>query len=344
MMSLLLIGVVIVLAGLVLITQVGVIVIQRLHGPSGQMVDVTGGRLHLVDIGPIAFSSEVETGSRRENASKKKPEDAPGPPLVLVHGASSNLGAMRQPLGDLLSKHHRVILIDRPGHGWSTRERLTDSTPAIQAAMIDEALGKLGIARAIFVVHSWAGALGAAMALDHPARVAGLVMLAPVTHPWRGGVAWHHELGVKPVIGALFARTLALPIGFAIMDAGAGSVFLPQTMPPHYVRDTDTALLLRPSEFLTNAHDMVTLKAAVTAQAPRYGEIKAPTVVIAGDTDKTVYIDVHSRPFVAAVPNAKLVVLPGVGHMTQNAAPEIVVDAIDAMVADMAALPQAAVR
>lgn len=323
MISMILIGVVVVLAGLALITQAGVWVIERTHQPTGQMIDVTGGRLHVVDIGP---------------------KDASGPPLVLVHGASSNLEAMRQPLGDLLAKRHRVILIDRPGHGWSTRQRLTDSTPAIQAAMIDQALGKLGVARAIFVLHSWAGALGPAMALDHPSRVAGLVMLAPVTHPWRGGVAWSNELGATPVIGPLFARTVALPVGFAIMDAGAGSVFLPQIMPPHYVRDTATALLLRPSEFLANAHDLVTLKAAVAAQVSRYGEIKVPTVVISGDTDKTVYIDVHSRAFVAAVPNAKLVVLPGVGHMTQNAAPEIVSDAIDAMMDDMASAPQAAVR
>ena len=323
MISVISIGVVVALLVLALTTQIGVTVIQRIHRPPGQMIDVTGGRLHVVDIGP---------------------KDVSGPPLVLVHGASSNLGAMRQPLGELLAKRYRVMLIDRPGHGWSTRERLTDSTPAIQAAMIDEVLGKLGIARAIFVVHSWAGALGPAMALDHPSRVAGLVMLAPVTHPWRGGVDWYNELGAMPVIGPLFARTVALPVGFAIMDAGAGSVFLPQIMPAHYVRDTATALLLRPSEFLANAHDLVTLKAAVAAQVPRYGEIAVPTVVISGDTDTTVYIDVHSRAFVAAVPHARLVVLPGVGHMTQNAAPEIVIDAIDAMMDDMTPAPQAAAR
>jgi hypothetical protein len=42
---------------------------------------------------------------------------------------------------------HRVILIDRPGHGWSTRVRLEDSTPEIQARMIEEALAKLGVTR-----------------------------------------------------------------------------------------------------------------------------------------------------------------------------------------------------
>jgi pimeloyl-ACP methyl ester carboxylesterase len=41
--------------------------------------------------------------------------------------------------------------------------------------------------------------------------------------------------------------------------------------------------------------------------------------------------DIHSRPFAAAVPDAKLIVLPGVGHMVQNAAPEVVVAEIEAM-------------
>ena len=116
------------------------------------MIEVAGGRLNVLDIGP---------------------RDAAGPPIVMIHGASSNLEAMRQPLGDRLASDHRVILIDRPGHGWSTRARLEDSTPAIQGRMIDEALEKLGVGSAIFVVHSWSGALGARMALDYPERVAG---------------------------------------------------------------------------------------------------------------------------------------------------------------------------
>ena len=97
----------------------------------------------------------------------------------MIHGASSNLEVMRQPLGDLLARKHRVILVDRPGHGWSSRESEADSTPEVQARMIAEAIQKLGIGRAILLVHSWSGALGARMALDHPSLVAGLIMLAP---------------------------------------------------------------------------------------------------------------------------------------------------------------------
>ena len=110
---------------LALITQAGVFALQRIYPQQGRSIDVAGARLNVVDLGP---------------------RDAAGPPIVMIHGASSNLESMR-PLGDLLAKHHRVILIDRPGHGWSTRDDLENSTPAMQARMIDEALEKLGVER-----------------------------------------------------------------------------------------------------------------------------------------------------------------------------------------------------
>jgi pimeloyl-ACP methyl ester carboxylesterase len=240
---------------------------------------------------------------------------------------------MRQPLGDRLAVNHRVILIDRPGHGWSSRARLEDSTPVIQGRMIEEALQKLGVGPVILVVHSLSGALGARMVLDYPGRVAGLVMLAPVTHPWRGGVGWYNRAITTPVIGPLLAYTITLPLGLFIAGTGARNVFLPQVMPDGFVSDTATPLLLRPREFLANAYDLVMLKAAVAEQAPRYAEIKVPTTVISGDVDTIVSTSIHSRPFAATARNARLIVLPGVGHMVQNAAPDLVIAEIDAMIA-----------
>jgi pimeloyl-ACP methyl ester carboxylesterase len=307
--------VVVALAVLALVTQAGVLILQRTYPGQGAMIEVAGATLRVVDIGP-----------RHPSAL----------PVVMLHGASSNLETMRRPLGDRLARNHRVILIDRPGHGWSSRSRIEDSTPAIQGRMIDEALEKLGVGRAIFVVHSWSGALGARMALDYPQRVAGLVMLAPVAYPWPGGVGWYNKLVTTPVIGPLLAYTITLPLGVFLTGPGARNVFLPQIMPPDFVRSTATSLLLRPREFLANARDLVTLKAAVAEQAPRYGAITAPTVVITGDRDSTVSPNRHSRPFAAAVPNAKLIVLPEVGHMVQNAAPELVVGEIDAMISAIA--------
>jgi pimeloyl-ACP methyl ester carboxylesterase len=295
---------------LALITQAGVLVLQRAYPLQGRIIEVAGATLNVVDIGP---------------------RDTAGPPVVMIHGASSNLEAMRQPLGDLLARTHRVILIDRPGHGWSTRAHARASTPAIQGGMIDEALEKLGVGPAVFVVHSWSGALGARMALVYPRRVAGLVMLAPVAYPWPGGVGWYNKLVTTPVLGPLLAYTITLPLGFLLVEPGARGVFLPQVMPDDFVRNTATPLLLRPREFLANARDLVTLKAAVMEQSPRYANIKAPTVVITGKSDKTVSTNIHSRPLASVVPNARLIVLPDVGHMVQNAVPDLVISEVEAM-------------
>jgi pimeloyl-ACP methyl ester carboxylesterase len=303
------------LAILALITQAGILALQRAYPAQGRTVEVAGAKLNVVDIGP---------------------RDAAGPPVVMIHGASSNLEVMQQPLGDRLAENHRVILIDRPGHGWSTRARLGDSTPTIQGRMIDEALEKLGVGRAIFVVHSWSGALGTLLALDYPERVAGLVMLAPVAYPWPGGVGWYNKVVNTPVIGPLLAYTITLPLGYFLAEPGARGVFLPQIMPEDFVGNTATPLMLRPREFLANARDLVTLKAAVAEQALRYADINAPTVVITGGMDKTVSPNRHSRPLATAVANAKLIVLPDVGHMVQNVVPELVISEIEAMLGKLA--------
>jgi pimeloyl-ACP methyl ester carboxylesterase len=305
-------GVVATLAVLALVTQAGVYALERSYPPEGKFVDVEGARLHVVELGPTY---------------------APGPPIVLIHGASSSLQTMRKPLGDRLAKDHRVILIDRPGHGWSTRERVEDSTPAIQARMIDEALGKLGIDRAIIVGHSWAGSLMPLLALDYPKRVAAIMMLSPVAYPWPGGVGNFNELASVPVIGPLLAYTVTLPLGIFLVESGVRYVFAPQTMPDGYIEATEVRMVLRPQVFLNNARDLTTLKPEMVKQSPRYPSIKVPVTIIAGDADKTVSTDIHSRPFAAAVPQTKLVVLPNGGHMPQVSATDLIVAEIDGIIA-----------
>jgi pimeloyl-ACP methyl ester carboxylesterase len=299
------------LVTLALGTQAGILVVQRNYPAKGTTVGVLGAKINIVDIGPDGLEQ---------------------PPILMIHGASSNLEVMRQPLGELLARKHRVILVDRPGHGWSPRDSEADSTPEVQARMIAEAMAKLGVGRVILLVHSWSGALGARMALDNPALVAGLIMLAPVAYPWPGGVGRYNEIVTTPVIGPLLAYTITLPLGLLLAGPGVRNVFEPQTMPEGFVGDTATPLLLRPREFLANARDLVTLKAAVAEQAPRYGDIRVPVTIIAGDADKTVSTSIHARPFAAAVPQTKLIVLPGVGHMVQNAAPDLIASEVDAMI------------
>lgn len=306
---------------LAVVTQIGVFVLERLYLPRGQFIDVPGARLHVLDIGP---------------------RDAPGLPVVLIHGATSSLETMHHPLGEMLAKSHRVILIDRPGLGWSTRDRTTDSSLADHSAAINAALVKLGIERAIFVGHSWAGALMPDLALAYPRRVAGIVMLSPVVYPWPGGVGAFNKLATVPILGPVLAYTLPLPLGLFLIQSGINYVFSPQTPPANFWRETQVPLVLRPRTYLNNAWDLVTLKAEVTKQAPRYQDITVPAVVIAGDADRTVSTGIHSRPFAEAVPGAKLIVLRNVGHMPQYAAPDLIVREIETMIAKVSSNAAAA--
>lgn len=281
--------------------------IERNYPPIGRFVPVTGGRLHVVELGTPAANRW---------------------PVVLLHGASSNLADLRYTLGDRLAADGRVVLIDRPGHGWSDRPP-GSAWPARQAALIAEALA--GTDRFVLIGYSFGGTVAAAFARAFPDRLAGLVLIAPVTHPWPGGLAWYNTLLATPVLGPLFARTVAFPIGHLMLAAGAASVFAPQTVPAEYLERAATGLLLRPREMLANAEDIAVLKAFVTAEAPHYGEIAARTLIIAGDSDGIVSPQTNAREFAAAVPRAELLVLPGIGHMPQYGAPGVVVAAIERM-------------
>ena len=306
-----------VLAALAGITLAGTLAIERAYPPAGRFVAVDGGRLHI-----------VERGS----------PDAP--PVVLLHGASGNLGDIGLALADRLATRYRVILVDRPGHGWSDRpDGRDEASPARQAALIHQALAKLGVPHAVFVGHSWSGALATAYALAYPDEVAGLVLLAPVTHPWPGGVSWLNHLIATPVLGPLIAYTAILPIGYFMVPPGVAAVFAPETPPPDYIARTGARMVLRPSEFIANAQDLVGLKQFVTAQAPHYGELKMPVAIIAGDADRVVYTDIHARGIAAQLPDATLTVLPGVGHMVTYAAPERVVQAVDEVAAKSGLIP-----
>jgi len=181
------------------ITVVGELVIAHTYPPSGRFIDVNGHRLHI-----------VELDARTEPA-------AADPPVVLLHGASGNLCEMRIALGDRLAQRHRVVLLDRPGHGWSGPSPGSES-PARQAAILGELLDRLNVERAVIVAHSFAGTIATALALDAPERVAGLVLIAPVLHPWSTGTSWYYNAAAAPYLGPLFTWTLALPAGVALMN------------------------------------------------------------------------------------------------------------------------------
>jgi pimeloyl-ACP methyl ester carboxylesterase len=291
-----------------IITLVGTRLIERLHRPRGRFIDVGDSPQHVIDIGASA---------------------APGaPPVVLLHGAGSNLEDMYLALAEPLAARHRVIFVDRPGQGFSSRKAGQGSSPSDQALVLRDLFDALGVGRAILVGHSWGGTLALAFALDYPARVAGLVLVAPPTHPGLWRLSWLNKILAGP-IGWLFACTLAFPIGVPMIWPGTRAAFLPQTMPERYVRNSAALLVMRPPTLMANWADVGCLEAFLERQAERYRSLTAPTIFLVGDRDPLVPPARHGDKLVGAAPRVKLVVLPGFGHMLHHAAADRVAAAVE---------------
>jgi pimeloyl-ACP methyl ester carboxylesterase len=233
-----------------------------------------------------------------------------------------------------LAQRYRVIAFDRPGHGWSDRIAGREAgLPSRQATILAEGMRKLGLKSAVVVGHSWGGSVAPNLALDHTDVTGGLVLLSAVTHPWPGGaITWYYHPATS-LIGWLFTNTITTPLGFLLAKPAIEGVFNPQDAPPNYYEAAKVPMVLRPRVFRANAQDVAGLHAAVTAQAPRYGEIRLPTLVIGGDVDRIVWTDLHSRSFAAAVSGAELVVLPGVGHMPHHSHGDLIAARIEALMA-----------
>jgi pimeloyl-ACP methyl ester carboxylesterase len=283
------------------------------HPPNGIFVAVTGGRLHVRDMGP---------------------RDAPPErTIVLIHGASCNLMALTLPLAEpLLAAGFRVVAIDRPGHGHSDRPGgRADADPARQAALIAQAMAAVGAPEAIVVGHSFAGAVATTLAMDAPERVKGLVLIAPATHPWPGGITWYYHPGSWPVIDVIFSNTLPV-LGFALTaKAGIDSVFKPQPAPAGYIEATALPLMLRPANFRANAQDVAGLLAHVNKRAGRYRDIRQPAVIISGEADTVVATSIHTEALARELPDVKTVILPGVGHVPHHADTARVVEEASAL-------------
>ncbi len=280
----------------------------------GQFVDVDGGRLHLVDLGP-------------RNSSPEKT-------IVLLHGATANLRDMVSSIGEPLSKQYRIIAIDRPGHGWSERRGgRKDARLEVQARLVAQALDKIGVTRATILGHSWAGALVLKLALDYPQLTQSIILISPVTHPWPGGVTWYYTASTIPVIGEVFVNAIVAPVAVQTMPAALAGVFAPSVPPKDYAVKTGAALVFRPDEFRANSEDVRDLLPQVVEQASRYKGLTIPALIFAPDTDTVASPVIHAQTIAKEISGAKLVILKGAGHAPHHSRTAEVVQEIDAFMA-----------
>ncbi|MEL6859818.1 MAG: alpha/beta hydrolase [Pseudomonadota bacterium] len=266
------------------------------HPAIGQMVEVNGVNVHVLEQGTTS-----------------------GPVVLMIHGASANAREFSWTLAPRLAESHRILMMDRPGHGHS--ERPTDAQQlSVQAAQAAGVLNALAPGeRAIIVGHSFGGAVSLRLALDHPDLVDGLVLLAPVSHDWGGGgEAWYNKYASHPIIGPAFTKLVPV-VGPGQVKSGITNVFSPKPAPADYFDQSGIALLFRPSNFAANAKDVNALRLELAAQQDRYTEIKVPTVVFSGALDTVISPPLHVGKLKHQIDGLDLVKLSEGGHMPHHA-------------------------
>jgi pimeloyl-ACP methyl ester carboxylesterase len=267
----------------------------------GRMVKVKGARLHVIERGE-------------------------GPPVALLHGASANAREFEGCVLPLLDGF-RALAFDRPGHGHSSRPAQAAQLK-VAAGLIAEALSALDATPAVIVAHSLGSATALRLALDHPEKVAGLVLIAPASHPYPGLNAWHARWAAKPVIGPLFARLGPPMVGPLIAPGAVAHTFAPAPAPPGYADQSGLALLFRPKTFRANAQDLIASKAEFAAQYFRYDEIACPAAILTAETDRVVSPRIHAVQLKRAMVQSELITVPGAGHMPHQIRPQAVAAAV----------------
>jgi pimeloyl-ACP methyl ester carboxylesterase len=241
------------------------------------------------------------------------------PPLVLVHGAGGNL--MHWP-GELRRLPGRTVLaLDLPGHGHSggsARPPGGDVSHDINeyAQVIAQVLEKLSLPRFVIAGHSMGGAIAQEMALRRPEMLAGLVL-----------VATGARLPVDPeVLSAIqgdwqsVVRVLAGWSQGAHVDPKSTQIYLRR------LSELDPQMVYR-DYAACNLWD----------RSAELGRISAPTLVICGDADRMMPLE-YSLDLKRKIRGARLLIVPGAGHMVMLEQPDLVAGAIQQLLADLTPL------
>jgi pimeloyl-ACP methyl ester carboxylesterase len=289
--------------GLVCFTALMARRVETACPPAGRFVDVPGARLHVVDRGQ-------------------------GPALLLVHGLAGQLSHFTYGIVDPLAAHYRVVAVDRPGSGYSVRAAGASATLGAQADVLAALIESLELGRPVVVGHSLGGAVALALAQRHPECVAGLALVAPLTHLIPEVPSVFKDLGIpQPWLRTLVAWTLAVPLGMAKREEVLGAVFGPEAVPGDFPTRGGGLLALRPSHFIAACADLTAAQEDLPQMMQRYGTMRLPVSIIYGRSDHILDPQAQGETLAAKLPGAEFLLLDG-GHMLPITAPDRIAEFI----------------
>jgi pimeloyl-ACP methyl ester carboxylesterase len=254
--------------------------------PEGSAVWVNGARIHYHELGQ-------------------------GQPLLLLHGLGASTYSFRHNLPEL-SRHFRVIAMDLPGYGLSSRA-VPDLSLTAQTQYVTGFLDHLGLERITVVGHSMGGSVAQRLAVTAPDRVERLVLLASTTDEFmlRGAFA---SAVMAPFIPVFVTAVLHNPqvremwVRRAVHD-------------PDHLTPEIRAAYAAPGHIIGHVAAFQRLMIDRMRDQPLdLGRIAAPALIVWGETDRIVSL-AHGRQLEASIRGSRLVVVPRAGHWVPEEQP-----------------------
>ncbi len=275
---------------------------EAMQEAPGRLLHLPLGPCHLVEAGPES-----------------------GEPLLLLHGFlyHSVMWAGVQP--SLAARGARAVAVDLLGWGYSGRNESMRYDYALYARQVLQVMDALGWERATLVGHSMGGGAAIRFAVEHPERVARLILVDPAS---------------LPVPLARVGRVLAWPgVGEAALALGAEALlevnlkrfgFLdPSRVTPGYVAAVAAPLRIEGSSWtLLNILRELDF-GSQQAQVEALGALEIPTLILWGARDRAIPLRV-GLGFRDLLPRARFVVIDGSGHIPHEERPEAFLEEVAA--------------
>ena len=277
----------------------GVLEAKYAASPSA-FIQVAGLRMHIRDTGPRG-----------------------APAVILLHGLGSSLHTW-EPWAQTLSQRFRVIRFDLPGFGLTGADPTGDYTDAREVVVLAALMDALSVPRASLVGNSLGGKLAWQFAAAHPDRVEKLVLISP------DGFASPGFDYDKPARVPTLARLLpyTLPRWMLRMNIAAAYADPQHLTPATVTRYRD--LMLAPG--VRVALLQRTAQVRLQRPEPMLRHIHAPTLLVWGEQDKLIPLR-NAQDYLAALPDARLVSFPRLGHVPQEEDPAQSLPPVEAFLA-----------
>jgi 3-oxoadipate enol-lactonase len=237
-----------------------------------------------------------------------------GLPIVFLHGVGSDKSVWRPQLAHF-SRDRRAIAFDYPGYG--------DSDPAPKgttrddyASAIISGMHELGIDRAHICGLSLGGVIAIAMHHADPDRCASLILA--------------DTFAVHPEGRAIYERSLTASENLRAMAEARVDILLAQPASPKVRSEVvETMARIDPAAYCIGAEAVW-----LADQRDRAEEIRVPTLVLVGDQDLVTPPELSSE-LVDLIPEARMQVIQGAGHLTNLEKPDAFNRIVEEFVRDL---------